>query len=326
MNRREFIITASLAGTAQAAQAGLPVSRGIHPQQELLERRSENLNRDIRDRTSKGTGRPVIVAVVQMRNHCGGAEGKRANLQRMELAIRTAAREGAQVQVFPEMCLPGYFTPLSGTAEQAVQANRELADTPGRSQFLKAVQAAARESAAVVAFGFGERAGDAIYDAVGLVDADGSWLGVRRKNPLYPWKYERMCFREPPPSERSVVFRTRYASVGLSCCFDGEFPESVRRMRMAGAEILLWSNAALGDPVLGSMNRIVLAGAHAAANHMWVACANCAAENSSGTSLVCGPYGDPLVILSPAGEAIGLATVDLSMSQEWSIWRDRVVT
>jgi predicted amidohydrolase len=323
MNRREFLGAAAVAPAA-AGEAGLRSSRGIFPQQTLLERRAENLKADIRGRIAKGTALPVTVAVVQMRNHCGGAEGKRANLHRVESAIRAAASDGAQVVVFPEMCLPGYFTGLSGTVEQAVEANRELADTPGESPSLAAVAAAARENKAVVAFGFGERQGRDVYDSVGLIDSDGTWLGVRRKNPLYPWKYEGMCFREPPAGERTTVFRTRYATVGLLCCFDGEFPESVRRMRMAGAELLLWSNAALGDSELGSINRIVLAGAHAAANHMWVACANCVAENSSGTSLICGPYGDPLTILSPAEESVGVATIDLSLSRDWSIWRDRI--
>ena len=95
-------------------------------------------------------------------------------------------------------------------------------------------------------------------------------------------------------------------------------------MRLEGAEVLLWSNAALGDSVLGTSHRIVLAGAYAATNAMWVACANCAAPNSSGTSVICAPSSEPAVLLSPNEEAMGVADVDLSLNKGWPVWRDRL--
>ena len=111
------------------------------------------------------------------------------------------------------------------------------------------------------------------------------------ENPLYTWLYELDSFDQPDAAERSVVFATRYGKIAIADCFDGEFPESIRRMRLAGAEILLWSNAAIGDSKFGTSNRIDHSGCHALTNHMWVASSNCAAKNSSGTSLIVGPDG-----------------------------------
>ena len=44
--------------------------------------------------------------------------------------------------------------------------------------------------AIVVAFGFCEQAGGKYYNSIGLIDADGSWLGSRHKNPLSPHPHE----------------------------------------------------------------------------------------------------------------------------------------
>src|SRR6185503_5840754 len=104
----------------------------------------------------------------------------------------------------------------------------------------------------------------------------------------------------------------KYATIGVSNCFDGEFPESIRRMRLAGAEVLLWCNAGTGDPTLGHSARINSSGSYAQANRMWVVCCNAVAESFYGTSVIIGPAGEPLVVLPPAGEALAVATVNLA--------------
>ncbi|MCX5759431.1 MAG: carbon-nitrogen hydrolase family protein, partial [Candidatus Hydrogenedentes bacterium] len=197
-----------------------------------------------------------------MRNHCGGDEGKRKNLERMCRCIEQAQREGVQLLAFPEMSLQGYFTPVSGSVEEAVQANHALADVVGESGYLKSLQEAAARANIVLVFGFAEKAGDQIFNSAGVINADGRWLGVRRKNPLYPWPYELESFAEPPKAARSTVFDTAVGRIGVSVCFDGEFGESVRQMRIDGAELLVWINAACGDSTLGTAQRLNAAGTH----------------------------------------------------------------
>ena len=126
-----------------------------------------------------------------------------------------------QILTFPEMCLPGYFTPLEGSVEQAIAANHSLSDEAGKGEYLTALQDAAARSKMVLAFGFAEKAGKEYFDAVGVIDATGEWLGVRRKNPLYPMDHEIKSFSQPDHSLRSVVMQTRYGKVGIACCFDG---------------------------------------------------------------------------------------------------------
>lgn len=301
------------------------ISRDITPRHlDLLKaRRESNINAIAQSLTKPGA-RPATLGVFQKRNHCGGAEGKAKNLREMVDAIATAGTQGVQILAMPEMALQGYFTPVSGTVEEAKRANRELADVVGKSESLAQMQNAARAAGVVVAFGFSERDGEDIYNSIGVIDADGAWLGVRRKNPLYPWAYELECFREPHPSLRSCVFTTRYARIGLSDCFDGEFPETIRRMSLDGAQVLLWCNAACGSNTNGTSHRINHAGSHAQANGLWVAVANCVAPNASGTSCIIAPTGEPLVILTPNDEELGVAQANLEWSTDWAIWRDRL--
>jgi N-carbamoylputrescine amidase len=291
---------------------------------ELLLKRSGRAHENVRASLESDTARSRVVGLYQMRNYCSGVEGKEANLSRMVSAVRRMADRAVQILVFPEMCLPGYFTPVDGSVRDAVSASRSLADRVGCSPYLEQLQNVARSAGTVLAFGFCEQEGEVYYNSVGVIDADGRWLGARRKNPLYPWPYDVEPFLEPEPSERSAVFHTRFATVGVSICFDGEFPESIRKMRLDGAEILLWCNAACGDSQLGTSHRINHSCSYAQANAMWVVCCNCVAENASGTSVIVGPSGEPLVILPPHEEACGMATINLALSDDWDTWRCRL--
>jgi N-carbamoylputrescine amidase len=291
---------------------------------ELLLKRSKQAHENVKTSLATDAARARVVGLYQMRNRCNGTDGKEANLSRMVSTVQKMADQAVQILVFPEMCLPGYFTSVDGSATDAVAANHSLADQVGGSAYLERLQDAARSAGMVLAFGFCEQDGQAYYNSVGVIDADGRWLGTRRKNPLYPWPYDVEPFLEPDAGERSAVFETRFATVGVSICFDGEFPESVRRMRLEGAEILLWCNAACGDSGLGTSHRVNHSCSYAQANGMWVVCCNCVAENASGSSVIVGPSGEPLVILPPEEEARGAATIDLALSDNWDIWRCRL--
>jgi predicted amidohydrolase len=141
---------------------------------------------------------------------------------------------------------------------------------------------------------------------------------------LSPGPYDLESFTEPPPDQRCAVFRTRYATVGVSNCFDGEFPESIRRMRLAGAELLLWCNAATGNVTTGHSNRIHHSASYAQANQMWVACCNAVGKECYGTSVIVGPRGEPLVVLPTDREVFGVTTMNLALGATWDNWRLRL--
>ncbi|NCO33448.1 MAG: hypothetical protein AUJ92_18815 [Armatimonadetes bacterium CG2_30_59_28] len=300
------------------------ISNGVYPQQQLLEQRSRDAKARIKASLGERDARPAVVGVCQLRNHCQGIEGKQSNLRRMLHSMEWAAAQGVQVIVFPEMFLPGYFVAKHGSPEEAAAAAHELADVVGESTFLRELRNAARRHTMVAYFGFCERSGEHYYNAAGLIDADGVWLGVRRKNPLTAGAYDQIPFTESPTSKRSVVFDTRYARVGLLICFDGEFPESVRQMRLERAELLLWCNAGTGAAKTGSSARFNQCGSYAQTNRMYVASVNTVGAPFYGNSCIYAPWGEPLVQLSHDEETLGIATINLSLCCDWPLWRDRL--
>ena len=67
-------------------------------------------------------------------------------------------------------------------------------------------------------------------------------LGIYRKTHLFPT--ERLTARcDTPacgwstPGNDPVVIQTPLASIGLSVCYDGDFPELFRAMAIMGAEV-----------------------------------------------------------------------------------------
>ena len=302
----------------------MKVSTDLNLRPDLFEARGRRERESIAASLAEADARPVTVGMFQMRNHCGGQAGKARNLERMLDAMRVGHAHGVTVMAMPEMCLPGYFTPVSGSVAQAIADTHALTDVVGESDALAQLMAAARTYAMVLAFGFAERDGEAVYNSIGLVDADGAWLGTRRKNPLYPWDFELKPFTEPEPAYRSAVFDTAVGRIALANCFDGEFPESVRQMRCEGAELLLWCNAPCGDPAAGTSSRFVEAGGHARANAMWIACCCCVADNTTGSSIAFAPSGEPLVLLSPDEEELGIAVMNLARATSWPMRRPRL--
>jgi hypothetical protein len=104
-------------GTPSAASGadGCKVFRDVCSQHwELLKVRTATSHAAIAASLKTTDAKPVTMAMWQMRNQCGGLEGKRQNCRRMIEAIACASQLGVQVLAFPEMCLPGYFTAVSG--------------------------------------------------------------------------------------------------------------------------------------------------------------------------------------------------------------------
>jgi N-carbamoylputrescine amidase len=180
--------------------------------------------------------RKVTVAATQMA--CSGDTD--ANVERAMELVREAAAQGANVVLVQELFETPYF-PVEERAERFALA-RPLEGHPTIAK----MAALARELAVVLPVSFFERAGNAHFNAVAMVDADGSLLGVYRKShiPDGPGYEEKYYFN--PGNTGFRVWKTRYANVGLAICWDQWFPEAARAMALQDAELLLYPTA-IGD-------------------------------------------------------------------------------
>lgn len=194
------------------------------------------------------------------------------NIETAEGLIREATDKGAQIILIQELFATPYFC-IEQNAEHLKLA-RGLDESP----LIKRMRDLAEELAVVLPTSWFERAGNAFFNSLAMIDADGAILGVYRKShiPNAIGYQEKHYFS--PGDTGFKVWNTRFARVGVGICWDQWFPEAARCMALAGAEALMYPTAIgtePGDPSLNSKKhwQNVMRG-HAAANIMPVIASN----------------------------------------------------
>ncbi|MHC1560468.1 nitrilase-related carbon-nitrogen hydrolase [Actinomycetospora sp. C-140] len=212
------------------------------------------------------------------------ARGPDPDLTRTDAAAATAAGRGADVLVVPELVIGGY-DPAAFPRADATLLPR-LTDL------------AARHRVAVVA---AEPDGDPPSITAVVVGADGSVLGRYRKTHLYG-PAERAAF-VPGDGDRLVV-EIGGLRCGVAVCYDVEFPEVVRGLALAGAEVVLVPTA-LDDAAVSR----VLVPARAMENRVGLAYADHVGPGFCGGSVIVGPDGRARARAGAVADAVLVADV-----------------
>ncbi len=237
------------------------------------------------------------VAVCQAAAVAGSKEKALAILARQ---ARRAASDGAGLLVFPELFLTGYG------GGGALAALAEPADGPSAA---RAAAIARREGIAIL-YGFPEREGDRLYDAALLVDQEGRRRGGHRKLHLYGAEEKRLF----TPGDAWTIVDLEGWRIGVLICLDVEFPEAVRRLALAGAELVLVP-AAL--PRSGEIVARSVVAVRAFENQVFLAYADLCGEEGGiafcGRSAIVGPEGD--VLARARGRKPGLIAAALDRSR-----------
>lgn len=212
---------------------------------------------------------------------------------------RVVADSGAHLVITPELCWPGYG---NGAATRAAAVAQD-SDLIARIRHL-----AARHSTALV-LGYSEDTGAARYNSAICIGPDGAILQNYRKRMLAN-DYERACFQA---GGQSTVFTLCGVPVAMLICYDAEFPERVRQVAQAGAQLIVVPTA------LSSKWRVVsdvVIRSRAYENGVFMAYCNFAATAPdfafTGLSTVAGPDGQALV---QAGHASGVIRATLDLAQ-----------
>ena len=280
------------------------------------------------------SGRPLTVAATQFA--CSWDLPR--NLARAEALVREAAGRGARLILLQELfatpyfCIeqdPGYF---------------ELAESVADSALLRRFQTLARELHVVLPISFFERAHNAYFNSVAIIDADGKLLGIYRKShiPDGPGYQEKYYFN--PGDTGFKAWTTAVGRIGVGICWDQWFPEAARAMALMGAELLLYPTAIGSEPppappVDSRAHWQRTQQGHAAANLMPLVASNRVGVEHSRQhpeSLHIRFYGSSFItdgsgaLLAEAGrddEDIVTASFDLNALQKarlgWFVFRDR---
>jgi N-carbamoylputrescine amidase len=180
----------------------------------------------------------VKVAATQ----CALGDGLEANVARVEYLVREAAARGAQVILPSELFEGPYF------CREEKDDFFDWAKPAEGHPTLVRFQRLAKELGVVIPVSFFERDGQAYYNSLAMMDADGAMLGIYRKShiPDGPGYEEKFYFR--PGNTGFKVWDTRFGKIGVGICWDQWYPECARAMMLMGAELLMYPTAIGTEP------------------------------------------------------------------------------
>lgn len=271
----------------------------------------------------------VTVAATQM---ASGAD-RETNIANAERLIREAAKQGANVILIQELFESPYF------CKDHLAKHFELALPIAENPAVRRLSKVAAELSVALPLSVFERAENAYFNTLVMVDADGRTLGIYRKShiPESPGYHEKFYFS--PGDTGFRVWPTRYGRLGVAVCWDQWFPESARAMALQGAEILLYPTAIGSEPQDPSLDsrwhwQRTMQG-HAAANVMPLVASNRIGRERGekveltfyGHSFIADHTGEIVAQADDHSEQILTATFDLDAIRRyrhsWGVFRDR---
>jgi len=167
---------------------------------------------------------------------------KAANVERGLDALSRAAREGAALVVYAELAFE-WFHP-----QRVADGDPGRLAEPVPGPITAAFARRARELGVVVVLNLYERDGDRQFDCSPVIDADGTLLGRTRMVHItdYPCFHEQGYYT--PGDTGAPVYDTRAGRIGVAICYDRHYPEYMRALALAGADLVVVPQAgAVGE-------------------------------------------------------------------------------
>lgn len=273
--------------------------------------------------------RNVTLAATQMA--CG--ENRAASLDRAEGLIRRAADAGANVILIQELFETPYF------CQDQLPEHFELAQPVEGHGGIARFRSLARELGVILPFSFFERANQAYFNSVAMIDAGGELLGVYRKTHIPDGIGYQEKYYFNPGDTGFRVWDTRFGKIGVGICWDQWFPETARCLVLGGAEVLLYPTAIGGEPQFpgwdssGHWQRVMQG--HAAANMVPLVASNrIGAEKGTmsemtfyGSSFIADETGAIVAQADRTSESVLTHAFDLdairNLRAQWGFFRDR---
>ncbi len=229
-----------------------------------------------------------------------GLNGSQERLDWLASQVRAAQAEGADLVIFPELFVTGY------NIGDNLHRFAEAVD----GAFAERAKALAIECKMAIIFGYPERTCEGVYNSAVFICEDGKIYANHRKTAL-PDGIEPDWFET---GDDLTIVHFRGARIAMTICYECEFPETVRYLAMAGADVVTVCTACGWDQV---PNLVVPS--RAFENGVFMAYANfCGVENGhsfAGLSCIVDPYGNDLARASKDASLI-VAKLDLSLSAE----------
>lgn len=268
----------------------------------------------------------ITVAAIQLALSDDGAK----NADKVASHVEKAAKQGAQV-ILPSELFHGHYFCKEEKEEFFARA------LPAKNHpLIEQFSALAKKLGTVIPVSFFERDGQAHYNSIAMIDADGTNLGIYRKShiPDGPGYEEKFYFN--PGNTGFKTWDTQFGKIGVGICWDQWFPECARAMVLQGADLLLYPTAIGSEPhyanPLSTKDRWQRAMiGHSVSNVVPVIASNRTGVEGSqsfyGHSFISDETGEKIAELGAEEEGIIAASFDLakirSTRAAWGFFRDR---
>lgn len=246
----------------------------------------------------------IRIALVQQR----ATEDLAFNMRRGLRAAEEAASRGADLVLFPELA----FTPFYPQHRAGPDVLRLAEPVPGATT--QAFCDLAARLGVVVVLNVYERAGSKAYDTSPVIDADGALRGVARMMHITDYEGFHEQGYYAPGDVGAPVFETAIGKLGVAICYDRHYPEYLRALALAGAELVVVPQAGITGEWPDGLFEAELRVA-SFQNGYFMALANRVGREDvlefAGGSFVTDPFGCVLARGPEAEEAVVYADLDL---------------
>ena len=237
------------------------------------------------------------------------SNNKKENLARGIEAARKAAEAGANVICFAELA----FEPFYPQFRNPENPSKYAESIPGN--ITESFSEIAQEFGVVIILNLYEKEGDALYDSSPVINTDGSLLGTTRMVHITDYA----CFHEKeyytPGNNGAPVYETPFGNIGVAICYDRHYPEYMRALALAGAEVVFIPQAgSVGEWPEGLYEAEIRTACFQ--NGYFAALCNRVGEEPkltfAGESFVCNPGGEVIARAGEGREEILYAELDLN--------------
>ena len=246
------------------------------------------------------------IALVQQK----ASEDLDANCRKGLEAVREAAKNDADVVCFAELAFEPFYPQRHATPEALAKAEA----IPG--PVTDAFSALARELGVVLVLNVFERAGDKTFDSSPVIDSDGTLLGITRMVHITDYEGFHEAGYYAPGDQGAPAYQTSAGNIGVAICYDRHFPEYLRALTLAGAEVIVVPQAGTVGEWPGGLYEAELRVA-AFQNGVFTALCNRVGEEDrltfAGEAFVCNPNGEVIARAATGTEEILYADLDLSL-------------
>jgi predicted amidohydrolase len=246
------------------------------------------------------------IALIQQR----ATKDKAANVRKGLLAAEEAARQRAELICFAELAFEPFYPQEKASGNVA-----DLAETiPG--PITEAFVSLARKYHTTFVLNLFERDGDQTYDTSPVIDGDGRLLGRTRM--VHVTDYT--CFHEKGyyalGDSGAPVYDTQVGKIGVAICYDRHYPEYMRALALAGAQVVVIPQAGAVDEWPDGLYEAEMRVAAFQNGYFTALCNRVGKEPKlefGGESFVCDPDGRIIARAGKGREETLFCDLDLSM-------------